>query len=94
MSKTLRELQSQRPDLAARVASMRSQGYHASADVLADRLGRLDWQIAQVERHQRGASERKVLVTPSIVGQSGHFAETQRRSPAVVSLARNTVVHG
>jgi hypothetical protein len=61
---------------------MRAGGYHASAAALADRLARTQETISRIEAHQRGALGGKVLVTPSIFGQSGQLAEAHERSPA------------
>lgn len=85
-AKTLRELLTQRDDLASRVASYRRFGYHGSADVLQDRLDRTVKQIRRIEAHQQGALGRKVLVTPS------NLSQFETEPPK--ALARNTVTHG
>lgn len=82
MSKSLRVLQREEADLSARVQSMRSGGYLASAAALADRLARTRETISRIQAHQLGALERKVLVTPSNFGQFGQVADSHNGSHA------------
>ena len=67
-------LLARRTELADRERSYRSQGFHASADVLADRIETIDWQLDVLNRQPLpvpapGVNLGKVLVTPSIQSQ-------------------------
>lgn len=67
-------LMARRAELAATERTYRAAGYHCSADVLADRIEVIDWQLGMLSREPLpvpapGVNLGKVLVTPSIQAQ-------------------------
>lgn len=78
----LPKLRQEEQEINQRLLGYRRAGYHASADVLADRLDRLRDRIAAAERW---ANRGKVLVTPSI--QSQFETPTPKSASVSVSLA-------